>query len=57
MKHLLAKVFGWAQFAIVSGAQLTQGGMPKNWREWVQLIGSGAIAVALHASASTDGTK
>lgn len=57
MKHLLGKIFGWAQFVIVSGAQITLGGVPKNWREWVTLIASGAVAVATHASASTDGTK
>jgi len=36
--HWYAKVFGWAQFGLVTIGQFSQGGIPRNWREWTTLI-------------------
>ncbi len=53
-----SKVFGWFQFGIVTlGTFLGSGQTPHGWRDWVTLIASGAVAVATHKAASTDGTK
>lgn len=52
-----AKILGWFQFAVTSVSQFTAGGAPHGWRDWVTLISSGAVAVALHHSSNTDGTK
>jgi len=55
--HWYAKIFGWAQFGLMTIGQFSQGGIPRNWREWTTLIASGAVAVATHAASNTDGTK
>jgi hypothetical protein len=52
-----AKIFGWVQFGLQTVAQVSTGGVPHNWHDWLSLIASGALAVGMHAAASTDGTK
>lgn len=54
-----AKVFGWVNFALQYIGQASQGGgfAPHGWAGWLGLLGSGAVAVAVHAASGTDGTK
>jgi hypothetical protein len=54
--HLVAKVFGWAQFLLTVLAQATQGGVPHSAGGWIGLIGSLAAAVGIHAASNTAGT-
>ncbi len=53
------KIFGWAQFAITTLAQVgsAAGGAPHGWRDWTALIASLAMAFAAHHASSTDGTN
>lgn len=57
MKSFWAKFFGWAQFGLVTAGQLFSSGVPHGWHEWIALAASGAMAVATHHAAGTDGTK
>lgn len=59
MKSIWAKIFGWSQFAVQAAGQIAGQTVPgeKTWQTVLRLIGSGAVAVAVHAASSTDGTK
>ena len=54
---LVGKVMGWGQFALQCFAQLATAGLPHNAIGWVSTLGSLAMAVGVHAAASTDGAK
>ncbi len=54
--HVLAKVFGWAQFILQLVNQAAHGGLPHGPGGWIGLIGSLAAAVGIHAASSTSGT-
>ncbi len=56
MRHWLAKITGWTQFALVAGNQAF--GQPiHGWQGWLTTIASLAAGVGIHAASSTDGTK
>ena len=57
MTHVLAKIGGWAQFALQLLAQFSQAGTPHGWAQWLTVVASGLAAVGIHAAANTDGTK
>jgi hypothetical protein len=57
MKTILAKVLGWGQLALATVEQVSHGHFPQNKLEWSHLVTSALLALALHAAASTDGTK
>jgi hypothetical protein len=54
--HWLAKVAGWAFFALNLVTQVA-GQAPHGWQGWLQSIGSGIVAVGVHAASSTDGKQ
>jgi hypothetical protein len=51
MNGILAKIFGWLQFASSVGSQVGQGA-PHGWAQWLYLIGSLAAAVGIHAASN-----
>lgn len=57
MKQKIAKVLGWGQFAVALLAQASNGHFPQSGKEWLTLLGSAAMAGAVHHAASTDGSK
>lgn len=56
-KSLFAKILGYAQFGVQLTSQLFSNGVPHGWQQWVGLATSGAIAVATHLAAGTDGSN
>jgi hypothetical protein len=56
MTHWIAKIGGWAQFALQLGAQVAQN-TPHGWQSWLTMAGSLLAAVGIHAASSTDGAK
>lgn len=54
--HVLAKIGGWAQFALNLLGQVQQSGSaPHGWAGWLSMIGSLAAAVGIHAASNTSG--
>lgn len=56
MKHLLAKIAGWAFFALQLGNQVVAN-TPHGLAGWLQTAGALLAAVGIHAASSTDGAK
>jgi hypothetical protein len=56
MTHWLAKIGGWAQFALTLIGTFANN-QPHGWAQWVTALASGLAAVGIHAASSTDGTK
>lgn len=48
---------GWGQFGLQLFGQVASQGLPHSAIGWVGLVGSLAMAVGMHAAASTDGLK
>lgn len=57
MKQITAKIFGWAQFALITIGELFAHGLPTSVAGWVTLLGSLTTAIGVHAASSTDGAK
>lgn len=55
--HVLAKLFGWLQFATNTAGQIAQSGSaaPHGWAAWLQFAASLAAAVGIHAASNTGG--
>lgn len=57
--HVLAKILGWGQFGLNLVGQATANGAsaPHGWQQWLAMGASFAMALGMHASSNTDGTK
>jgi hypothetical protein len=54
----VAKYLGWGQLVLVALQQaIAANGIPHTANAWLTLLGSAALAVAVHHASSTDGTK
>ena len=58
MKAFWAKFLAWGQLAIVALDQsIAAHGVPSKPSQWLAILGSAVLALAIHGAASTDGTK
>lgn len=57
MKTVYAKLAGWGQLVLAVIEQASNGHFPQNKTEWIHLFTSTLVALAVHHSSSTDGTK
>lgn len=57
MNAQLAKSLGWLQFAVSTLASVFEHGIPTSPLGWLGILGTLATAGAVHAAASTDGSK
>jgi hypothetical protein len=58
MKAFFARFAGWGQFGLEClDKAIANHGVPKTPHDWVPILGSAALALAVHFAAGTDGTK
>jgi hypothetical protein len=57
-KSTLAKVFGWAFFAVTAfNTAVQSNGVPHGTAAWLSLVASLLGAAAIHKASDTDGTR